>query len=128
MINTLILLCTYQCFHRIHWHSTSIGIDYTIPSVKCWFGCHDWCQNTQNISCDSCKNRILLLLFFHQLKILKSIASFHWRVVSSIRILLWSTQLLDIGSDTDSVSSSNFRIRIRVRILKDVKKWYSYPG
>ena len=41
------------------------------------------------------------LLLFHQLKISKFNALFHWRIVFSIPTSLWSTQHSDIGSDTN---------------------------
>jgi len=78
------------------------------------------------------------LLLFDQLKISKSIATFHWRIVSSIRISLSSTQPSDIriryGSDISALTFryeygyTNLQIRIRIRILMDMKKWYPYPG
>ena len=37
-IHTMILLCTYQCFHHIHCHSASIAIDCMTSSAKCRFG------------------------------------------------------------------------------------------
>ena len=47
-VYTMILLCTYQYFHRIHCHSASIAMDYTTFGAKCRFGCHS-CRNTQDI-------------------------------------------------------------------------------
>ena len=43
------------------------------------------------------------LLLFYQLKISKFNTLFHWIIVFSIPISLWSTQHLDIGSDTNKI-------------------------
>ena len=64
VIHIMILLYTYQYFHRIHCHSASIVMDSTTSGTKCQFGCHGWCWNIQNISCYSCKNQILSTITF----------------------------------------------------------------
>ena len=63
-VNTMILLSTYQCFHRIHCHSTSIAMDYTTSGAKCQFRCHD-CVKILKISCATLARIgfFLLLLF-----------------------------------------------------------------
>ena len=50
--------------HHIHCHSAFIAMDYMTSGAKCRFGCHGWCRKTQNISCYSCKNRILFTINF----------------------------------------------------------------
>ena len=48
-------------------------------------------------------NQILFTITFSPTQILKSITSFHWRIVSSIWISLSNIQASDIGSDTDMI-------------------------
>ena len=56
------------------------------------------------ISCGAlAKIEYFSLLLFHQLKISKFNTLFHWRIVFSIPILLWSTQHSDIGSDMNKI-------------------------
>ena len=125
VIHNMILLCIYQCLHLIHCHSASIAMNYTISSAKCRFRCHDWCKNTQNISCYSCKNRLLSTFTFSPtqniiiscLIPLKN-SLFHTDIIIKHPI---SGYRIGYGSNivfTISVFAPNFRIRIRIRIWR----------
>jgi len=100
----MILLCAYQYFSRTHCHSTYIAIDYTTFGAKCRFRDHDWVEILKIPHATFSRIGYFPSLFFHQLKILKSIASSYWRIVSSTRISLSTTQPLDIGLNMDRIS------------------------
>ena len=70
----MILLCTYQCFHRIHCHSAFIAIDYTTSKLNADL---DAMIDVEILKIS--RDIFVRIRYFplHQLKISKSIASFH---------------------------------------------------